>query len=393
MSAASQFFGGGNGGVEGIPLRVLVVAGGGGSGGFSVNIPSTTTAASPSYAGCSGAGGGGAVHEIKGYPGKRGRTYNVTVGAGGTAGEALGIGETAYVGGKGQNSVFTDPAGHTFTAEGGGGGGVSQYDGGVAQPQAFTNDPTIVYGQDGGCGGAGAVGHSDQTTPAPVREGGAGSAYSRLSMRYPNGGLDDRFTVDTLLQTEYGVYGGFPSYRLQPYPGTGAAQFTHTVSGGAGGRYRGGYTAWDTLAPTSMDHQTNGISVGSGTELLTGNGYKTDIEGNMRAYGAGRETQVYYQNPNVPALTHRSPSWPNYEPVPNTGHGAYGVVAHPSQPGTTTYYRWEGPGAVGSSGVVIVQYPSSFGNATTTGTVTDLSSNTPGYKTYKFTADGTIQLP
>ena len=56
-------------------------------------------------------------------------------------------------------------------------------------------------------------------------------------------------------------------------------------------------------------------------------------------------------------------------------------------------YRWEGPGAVGSSGVVIVQYPSSFGNATTTGTVIDLSSNTPGYKTYKFTADGTIQLP
>ena len=395
MSAASQFFGGGNGGVEGIPLRVLVVAGGGGSGGFSVNQPSSTTAASPSTGGVTGAGGGGAVHEIKGYPGKRGRTYNVTVGAGGTAGEAIGIGETAYVGGKGQNSVFADPAGHTFTAEGGGGGGVCEYNGGGQQPNAYQNDPNIRFGQDGGSGGAGSVGSPPGQAGqyADVRQGGAGNAYSILSSRYANGGYNDRFSLDTLLKTEYGVYGGFPSSRKAPYPGTGTAPFTHSVSGGAGGKYRGTGVGWDYLAPTSIDNLNNGVAVGGGSELLIGNGYKTDIEGNMKAYGAGRESQTYFQTPNVPAVTHRSPSWPNYEPVPNTGHGAYGVVAHPAQPGTSTYYRWEGPGAVGSSGVVIVQYPSTFNAATTTGTVTDLSSSTPGYRTYKFTTDGTIQLP
>ncbi len=404
MSAASHFFGGGNGGVEGIPLRVLVVAGGGGSGANSVHIPSTS--ANNNTGAISGCGGGGAIHEIKGYPGKRGRTYNVTVGAGGTAGEALGeytsntqgvgIGSTAYAGGNGGNSVFTDPVGYTFTAEGGGGGGASAYHEGPTvpanYPTAYQNDSTIVYGKDGGCGGSGSIGETPGLAggSAVYNRGGAGSAFSVLHFVAGPGAPGEVIGEDNLIQTEYGVNGGFPS---------SSSDSDQNISGGAGRRDINRYQ-WTQLAPNSNygpgsggGHVTDEFAGASYPQVHAGNGYLSNIEGSMKSYGAGRESVTKLQNPNVP-VPGRAPDYSTALPIANTGHGAYGVYSRPYI--NDVYgnkFRWEGPGFAGSSGVVIVQYPSSFGNATTTGTVIDLSSNTPGYKTYKFTADGTIQLP
>ena len=403
MSAASHFFGGSN---SEVPLRVLVVAGGGGSGGWSVSFPSSWNVGGYGGLGLSGSGGGGAVQEVRSYPGKRGRTYNITVGAGGTAGIAANGTDSAtaeaHRGGKGEDSVFTDPLGESFTAEGGGGGGAG-YSRNLQAPYTgvpYALDPSqggnadLVYGEPGGTGGAGAIielTQSNGSSTANVNTGGAGNAFSRLSRRVLMGLSNSNTYSDEsrLIETRYGVYGGFPATTRDINSGTNAR--TQTLSGGAGSVDRGTMHAEHNLAPTApADYQ----------ELWLGNGYNSNIEGTMKSYGAGRySSSVSFQNPNVPdgsggGLNHRSPNWANYVPVPNTGHGAYGVNGYPNNTDVAaTGYRWEGPGVAGSSGVVIVQYPSSFGNATTTGTVTDLSSNTPGYKTYKFTADGTIQLP
>lgn len=386
----SQFI---DGSTNEVPLRVLVVAGGGGSGGYSVSFPSSEAA--PATGGTSGAGGGGAVQEVRSYPGKRGRTYNITVGAGGTAGIAANGTNSAtaeaHRGGKGEDSVFTDPIGHTFTAEGGGGGGsaYTRYPSSVSWsnvPYAHNSneggDGTLSLGADGGTGGGGAAVESIGGNPhLTFQQGGSGNAFANLGVRLDTGSSVHR-SEDRLINTPHGEYGGFPSFRAVS-PSTG--NVTDSISGGAGRRIRG--------------TNENGFNVSSNagttenTELTIGNGYKSNIEGTMKSYGAGRpaiNSQPQLANPGVP-IGGRAQTYPDYLPQPGTGHGAHGVTAHPTTGGT--FYRWEGPGAVGSSGVVIVQYPSSFGNATTTGTVTDLSSSTPGYRTYKFTADGTIQLP
>ena len=409
MSAASHFFGGSN---SEVPLRVLVVAGGGGSGGWSVSFPGGVNGwnvGSSGGQGLSGSGGGGAVQELRSYPGKRGRTYDITVGAGGTAGIATdgtdSANAVAYRGGKGEDSVFTDPLGETFTAEGGGGGGAG-YTQNAAAPYAgipYAFDPNqggnadLVYGEPGGCGGAGAtveVTATNGSTTSTVYEGGAGNAFSRLSRRVLLGpqNVYSYSAESSLIETRYGVYGGFPA-TLKNIGTNNAA--SNNVSGGAGSVDIAAAQPEYRLAPNAPHTYSD--------DLWIGNGYNSNIEGTMKTYGSGRySSSVTFQNPNVPdgsdgsdqGRNHRSPNWSNYVPVPNTGHGAYGVHGYPNNHEVgATGYRWEGPGAVGSSGVVIVQYPSSFGNATTTGTVTDLSSNTPGYKTYKFTTDGTIQLP
>ena len=400
MSAASHFFGGSN---SEVPLRVLVVAGGGGSGGWSVSFPSSHNVGGPSGVGLSGCGGGGTVQEIRSYPGKSGRTYNITVGAGGTAGIATDGTDSAtavaYRGGKGEDSVFADPLGDTFTAEGGGGGGAgyTQNPGAPWTGIPYALKPSeggnqeLMYGAPGGSGGSGAINERmGNAEPQQINAGEAGNAFSNLGVKFDSG-PGTRYTEDKLIQTRYGTYGGFPATTRDPGGSYGNRQ--HTMSGGAGRRDWGTYDAEYQLAPTAPAETQ---------ELVLGNGYKSNIEGTIKSYGAGRYSNrnpvssgtvyVEFQNPNVPVGPNRNPDWANYAPVPNTGHGAYGVTGYPNNQASASY-RWEGPGAVGSSGVVIVQYSSSFGNATTTGTVTDISSNTPGYKTYKFTTDGTIQLP
>jgi hypothetical protein len=387
----SQFIDGSN---SEVPLRVLVVAGGGGSGGYSVSFPSSH--AVPTTGGTSGAGGGGAVQEVRSYPGKRGRTYNVTVGAGGTAGIATNGTDSATAeanrGGKGEDSVFTDPLGHTFTAEGGGGGG-SAYSlsptavwSGVpyAHNDAEGGDSTLSQGGDGGTGGGGAAVENIGSSPhLQFISGGAGNAFANLGVAFnTSAGVTINRSEDRLINTPYGEYGGFPSFR-ETSPTNG--NISDSISGGAGRRIRGYFEL-------AFSVNSNAGSV-ENTELIRGNGYKSNIEGTMKSYGAGRpaiNSQPKLSNPSIP-VAGRYNEYSDYLPQPGTGHGAHGVIGHPAT--GSPYGRWEGPGAVGSSGVVIVQYPSTFGNATTTGTVTDLSSNTPGYKTYKFTTDGTIQLP
>lgn len=64
-------------------------------------------------------------------------------------------------------------------------------------------------------------------------------------------------------------------------------------------------------------------------------------------------------------------------PVANTGDGGHGGRA--------------GNGGAGASGVVVITYPSaSPAPASITGTYQDISGSTPGFRTYRFTGNGTI---
>lgn len=176
MSLLSQFFpSGGNGGVGGISLDMLIVGGGGGSGG-TAGAGGTSTAGSfyfPNdcaprnssndtfrcHVAISGHGGSGAVYEVFGYPVAPGGTYSITVGSGGAAGTGGLNGGTR--GANGGASSFTDPTGDALLAQGGGGGGVAAVTAFPGNPDlnspAYIADPTIAQGKPGGSGGGGAL--------------------------------------------------------------------------------------------------------------------------------------------------------------------------------------------------------------------------------------------
>ena len=131
------------------PADILLVGGGGGGGSGG----STTS-------GGGGGGGGGGVIYREGFELENGKTYAVTIGAGGTAG-------CYYMnGGAGGNTVLTVDATDLFTALGGGGGGGGNSAG---------NDGTT----GGSAGGSGSK-NTTKVRPKPEMQGGAsigGDAY------------------------------------------------------------------------------------------------------------------------------------------------------------------------------------------------------------------------
>jgi len=125
-------------------VDVLVVAGGGGGGNCGAN-----------YSG--GGGGAGGLVYRPGFPVTPGGTVTVTVGCGGSAGDA--IYNTPESGGNGQDSVFG-----TLTAKGGGGG-------------AATAGSPCAPGNSGGSGGgaAGRNSASGGSATQPTQPGDSGT--------------------------------------------------------------------------------------------------------------------------------------------------------------------------------------------------------------------------
>jgi len=291
----------------------LVVAGGG-SGGARYN-----------------AGGGGAGGLLYGsdITISSGKTYTITLGAGGSAPTPPSNGTQ---GANGSNSVLSGVGFTTKTAIGGGGGGSYQTASGGNQS-----------GASGGSGG-GASGYGRTDADKGLGTAGQGN----------DGGRGAKVGV-----TEGGGYSG-------------------AGGGGAGGTGTNGYT-------------TKGGDGGSGIQWVDGNYYAGGGGGAVYAYygtgtrdkgyggdGGGGEGERWFSNhPAGDAPTSGST---------NTGGGGGGVSG---------YYTPISPPAVGlqagsgGSGVVIIRYADSIAAATsTTGSPTYTVSG--GYRTYKFTASGSI---
>jgi hypothetical protein len=244
-------------------VEYLVVAGGAGGGGGS------------SIGGYTGGGGGGAGGMRMGYIDiVSGISYNVTVGAGGSAGG------TASVGSNGTNSVFgtvssrgggrgSNGAGIAYDPSGGGGGGAGGSGGGSGY--RFTVGGAAATGQgntggfagpgeqgSGGGGGAGAVGGNGSNSPTCYTGGNGGN------------GLASSITGTPVTYAGGGGAGGLGDGGYNGRGGTGG-----TGGGGTGAGNNGVYT-------------TPGGNATAGTTNLGGGGGggARNVPGNPAALGA-----------------------------------------------------------------------------------------------------------
>ena len=214
------------------PADILLVGGGGGGGSGG----STTS-------GGGGGGGGGGVIYREGFELENGKTYAVTIGAGGTAGYNYANG------GAGGNTVLTVDATDLFTALGGGGGG-----GGSSA------------GNDGTAGGSAGGSGSKKTTkvrPKPEMQGGAsigGDAYGGAG----GGGAGGDSVPETGVAAGAGGIGFFCAITgADAYYGGGGGGggcYCEDIVGGAGGLGGGG----DGCTKCNGNHGTNGLGGGGG---------------------------------------------------------------------------------------------------------------------------------
>lgn len=280
-----------------------------------------------------GGGGGGAV--FYGYiPIKPGSTCPIVVGAGGAGGGAPGLSSYGDPGSNGSDSSITTPV-TTILVAGGGGGGAS------------LNSPGLNGGTGGGGGGL--------TSPAPPRGSGDGGksiyysgGYTALAVGDAPALGADRGTIGgNVTSNKYGTFHG--------YPGSGAVSYYQNP----------GFI--DELG----SYQGGGAG-GAGGSLTWKNWFSHNIAGISSDYGMGRSNPF----PSV------SITYPVTVSGANLGSGGLGAY----NPGTIT-------GSSGSSGVVILKYPTQFAAAPSFPGATDLSPSTPGFRTYRFTSPGSITLP
>jgi len=245
-------------------IELLVVAGGGGG-------------SAPYYAG--GGGAGGVIHDTD-YTVVPGVVYDLSVGAGGTAGDATAGGDSVW-------NVNAEGSGITFTSDGGGrggGGGGSNNGGsggsgggddneggggGGSSTQTSPSGATgygnaggaSVAGVGGGGGGANAVGGVGVGNTT----GGAGGA-GKLFSGFVAYGTDSSNAAST--GSNGGYFGG----------GAGGGSYNNTQAGGVGG-VGGGGTGGGTDTPSNQG--TIGIA------NTGGGGGGGDTNGGGKAGGSG----------------------------------------------------------------------------------------------------------
>lgn len=261
-----------------IPLQVLIVGGGGGGGGDRA----------------AGGGGGGLIYtsSMRVTAG----TYNITVGAGGIAGQWGPSGGNGRVAGNGGNSVF-----NANTAIGGGGAGQHQYYlNGVYQNYG---EPYYGVGQSGGSGGGGAApGPSYPTAvggqPTAGQGYAGGSGFYNGSICCAGGGGGAGGAGSNGLSAAGGAggpglqitLGGSSAY----YAGGGggaAAQDYRAAVGGAGGVGGGGQATQS--ASVSGTAGTNGLG-GGGGGAGNGSGWagSGSAGGNVAGFAGGSGTVI-----------------------------------------------------------------------------------------------------
>lgn len=288
-------------------VEYLVLAGGGGGGGGS------------NAGGYTGGGGGGAGGLRTGIIDVvNGVTYNVTVGAGGSAGAPATFGSngsssvfssiTSNGGGRGSNG-----AGIAYDGTGGGGGGAGGSGGGSGYRFTVGGAGTSGQGNNGGFagtgeegsgggGGAGAVGSNGSTSPAQYTGGNGGA------------GANSSITGTLVTYAGGGGAGGLGDGGYDGKGGTGGIG-----GGGTGGGRNGVYT-------------TPGGDATAGTTNLGGGGGggTRNVGGNTPALGAaGGSGVVIIRYPDTFAAATTTTGSPQI-----TNAGGYRI------------YRWTGSGSI-----------------------------------------------
>lgn len=278
-----------------------------------------------------------------GYGGSAGGSpYASQSGGGGGAGGGVITGNIAYVagnytvtvGGGSSNSAFS-----SYTAIAGG-------------PGFYSNYPSSFYPCFSGTSGDGG-------------SGGGGGAYNDANCKTYGNGIAGQ-----------GYNGGGPSYGDPSGGGGGGAGGPGQAGGSYPGRSNdagdGGYAMSSDISGTLTYYAGGG---GGGKGYVPGSGGSPGYGGGIRYYnpplkgGAGDGATNCYQG---------------YPGDVNTGGGGGGAGGgFGSSCGGKS-------GGLGGSGIVIIKYPDSIPAAVTTGSPTITVSG--GYRIYKFTGSGTIQL-
>jgi hypothetical protein len=332
-------------------VEYLVVAGGGGA----------------VTAGASGAGG---LLTNSGFAVTAGTPYTVTVGAGGVGsaqgGDSIFSTVTAKGGGAG-SSASTSYAG----GNGGSGGAGAYSDGnnrqggkGVYPGSTYINAPRQGYdgtygtgdgaGSHSGGGGGGAGGIGTIGNPGVAGAGGIGY-LSTITTSF----VGTATTNSTTTLNITGVTTGEIQVGTQ-VTGTGIPAGAFIVSLGTGTGGTGTY-----IMNAAATASASGVAITSSGRYFAGGGGGQSSGGDTINGGAGGGGSGTYTM-NTPI---------NYGKT-NTGGGAGGTNS-------------QGVTLNGGSGVVIIRYADTYSLATsTTGSPTITTAG--GYRTYKFTASGTI---
>lgn len=232
-----------------------------------------------------------------------------------------------------------------ITVGGGGGGGAVPYrQGSKGSPSKFTSSTQTINVIGGGYGG-GYNGSSSTPTISGGPGGSGGGAYGIQGNGYGFGGL-----------SSYSAPQGERWRSLQSIDNGSTGSLV-----AAGGRFFG--TPGSSSQGTPVNYSGSG---GGATGLSLG--FDTEISGFLETYSVG----TFGKSP-APATA-------------NTGNGGNAGVTNVTPSAGST-------GANGGSGVVIVKYPTQFAAAPSYPGGADISSFTPGFRTYKFTSPGSITLP
>lgn len=259
-------------------------------------------------------------------------------------------------GAAGGGSVGGLGAGTSGGVGGGGGAGgflTSTYSP-VVSDSAYT--VTVGLGGTGVLAGNGTNGESSSFNAVTAYGGGGGAVGIPIGAGYTN----------PYNNGKAGASGG-GSTGLSGTPGTGIS----------GQGYRGGY------AYNSNTGAGTGRSGGGGGGAQSVGGDALGISPYYAMGGSGKSSNIVGINTIYSAGGNGGPEVTGVTPAAgaaNTGNGGGGSIN-----GTSTTKR---TGAAGGSGVVVISYPETYREATTTGSVD--YSVVSGTRIYKFTASGTI---
>lgn len=230
--------------------------------------------------------------------------------------------------------------------------GTNQYSSCSIQPVSVSSITYLVVGGGGGSSGGGAGGGAvlqgtvavtpGTTYTITVGNGGAGS--TSVLGPFTDGGAS---SLDSLVTAAGGHYESCSSNN------------GYACAGSSSGNGNTGYNPNGSMGPNGGGGGAGGASLGQ----AGGVGVSSSITGSSVTYGTG----------GTGCTTDGNCTGGSGVGGANTGDGA------------------GGPGGNGGSGVVIVQYANGYlAPSSISGNYTDISASTPGYRTYKFTGNGTI---
>ena len=386
MSSFLQFFpngggssGGGAGNIGGgtTPVEIIGVSGGGGGGGRYA-CPTCPGVTCDGF-GEGGSGGSGAIFYANNYFITPGTTYPITIGAGGAAGTATCGSATpgqATQGSNGGATSFNNPECVLCVAGGGGGGGGS-----------YSKDccPTSLNnGLPGGTGGSGANWNKQTGTYCCTKcfgQQGDGK-YFQSRLRYERDDLacgafaggptiqvgtycvpkHEKVSEARVMCTPWGWMGGFPAgqHVTKAYCGPQASPTCIYHGNACSG---GMMSNVGLLCQYSVCRQ----AVGVGANLC-----QCEV-----GTAVGADARYYHYTWTGKALQFGNPCGV----LNDSGDAGCGCIA---SGGTCN-------GGAGTSGILVIRYPTEYGAATVSNG-TDISPQTPGYRTYCFTSSGSITL-